>query len=67
MIMCSSEVASGKGATLSKAYDELTDMSYGLDLPDSPKVLADMLEAIVGAVYVDCGFQIQPVFKVWLH
>lgn len=31
---------------------------------DQPKVLNDTLEAIVGAVFVDCGFCIDPAFEV---
>ena len=50
--------------TKGKAYDRLTDMSYGMDLPDAPKVLADILEATIGAVYVDCDYSLAPVFKV---
>jgi endoribonuclease Dicer len=31
---------------------------------DPPKVLGDCFEAIIGAVFVDCGFRLEPVFEV---
>ena len=31
---------------------------------DPPKVLGDVLEAIIGSAFVDVGFQLEPVLKI---
>ena len=49
---------------LGKTYDELTDQAYGLKLASAPKVMADLVESLVGAVYIDAGCQLEPAFKV---
>ena len=47
-------------------YDQLTTDSYSLQMADAPKAMADMVEALAGAILVDYDFQIQAAFQVGL-
>lgn len=54
---------------LSNTYDTLTDHSYGLEMAIAPKAMADMVEALAGAIYIDSSGDLKPVFEVnasWL-
>lgn len=51
-------------AALGKTYDRLTIDSYSLYMPDAPKAMADMVEALAGAVLVDNGMNVEVTFKV---
>ena len=44
--------------------DDLGTTSYGGTIFKAPKVLADMVEAIAAAVYVDCNFNLEKLWKV---
>lgn len=45
--------------------ENITDKTgeYWLDLYP-PKVLSDVIESIIGAVYTDCGFKVEPVINL---
>jgi len=49
---------------LALTYDNLTKRSFSLEMADAPKALADMVEALAGAVFVDSGFSLERVFEV---
>jgi len=51
---------------LSKTYDFLTEGSYGLEMATAPKAMADVVESLAGAIYIDSGCQLAPVWKVLL-
>jgi len=34
---------------------------------DVPKILADIVESTIGAIFVDCGSSIETVWKVLIH
>nr|XP_015637411.1 ribonuclease 3-like protein 2 isoform X2 [Oryza sativa Japonica Group] len=48
--------------------DDLSTVPYGGSVVKAPKVLADIVEAIAAAVYVDCKFDLEKLWKVtrWL-
>ncbi|OEL16544.1 Ribonuclease 3-like protein 2 [Dichanthelium oligosanthes] len=48
--------------------DDLSTAPYGGSVVKAPKVLADIVEAIAAAVYVDCKFDLEKLWKVtrWL-
>ncbi|XP_006654218.1 ribonuclease 3-like protein 2 [Oryza brachyantha] len=48
--------------------DDLGTVPYGGSVVKAPKVLADIVEAIAAAVYVDCKFDLEKLWKVtrWL-
>jgi len=48
--------------------DDLATTPYGGSLVKAPKVLADIVESIAAAVYVDCKFDLEKLWKVtrWL-
>lgn len=50
-------------AALARTYDQLTDTSYGMELARAPKAMADIVESLAGAVYVDAGFNLEPAFE----
>lgn len=50
---------------LGKTYDVLTDQAYGLKMASAPKVMADMVESLVGAIYIDTGCNLEPAFQVY--
>ncbi|EEC78883.1 hypothetical protein OsI_19246 [Oryza sativa Indica Group] len=49
--------------------DDLSTVPYGGSVVKAPKVLADIVEAIAAAVYVDCKFDLEKLWKrlTWLH
>ena len=49
---------------LGVAYDRLMDSSFGLEMGATPKAMADMVESLAGAVFVDNGFRLEPAFQV---
>ena len=51
---------------LSAAYDRLMDSSFGLEMGGAPKAMADMVESLAGAVFVDNDFWLEPAFQVIL-
>lgn len=52
-----------RNAALAKTYDFLTEGSYGLEMATAPKAMADMVESLAGAIYVDSGCQLDIVWK----
>ncbi|XP_062181095.1 ribonuclease 3-like protein 2 [Phragmites australis] len=48
--------------------DDLGTVPFGGNIVKAPKVLADIVEAITAAVYVDCKFDLEKLWKVtrWL-
>jgi dsRNA-specific ribonuclease len=44
--------------------DDLGAVLYGGSVVKAPKVLADIVEAIAAAVYVDCKFDLEKLWKV---
>ncbi|CAN6342540.1 unnamed protein product [Urochloa humidicola] len=48
--------------------DDLASAPYGGSVVKAPKVLADIVESITAAVYVDCKFDLEKLWKVtrWL-
>ena len=44
--------------------DNLVSAGFGLGFAAAPKVLGDLLEAIAGAVLVDCGNDLETLWKV---
>lgn len=50
-------------AALSRTYDHLTDRNYGLEMAVAPKAMADMVESLAGAIFVDSHCRMQPVFE----
>ena len=44
--------------------DDLGTAPYGGSVVKAPKVLADIVEAIAAAVYVDCTFDLEKLWKV---
>lgn len=48
---------------LSQTYDRLTADSYNF-IAAAPKALADMVEALAGAVLVDNGFSLDETLQV---
>lgn len=66
LCFCSFESCDVKAsdAALSKTYDMLTDQSYGLEMAIAPKAMADMVESLAGAIFVDSGSELGPVFEV---
>ncbi|KAL6865300.1 hypothetical protein ACP4OV_016451 [Aristida adscensionis] len=48
--------------------DDLATVPYGGHVVKAPKVLADIVEAIAAAVYIDCKFDLEKLWKVtrWL-
>ena len=49
---------------MSKTYDFLTEGSYGLEMATAPKAMADVVESLAGAIYIDSDCQLGPVWKV---
>ncbi|MBW0488249.1 hypothetical protein O181_027964 [Austropuccinia psidii MF-1] len=47
--------------TLASFFANLTNVFV---VPDPPKVLGDVVEAIIGGVFIDSGLTIEPAFKV---
>lgn len=45
--------------------DDLGTVPYGGSVFKAPKVLADIVEAIAAAVYVDCKFDLEKLWKVF--
>ena len=46
--------------------DDLATAPYGGSFVKAPKVLADIVESIAAAVYVDCKFDLEKLWKVFL-
>ena len=46
--------------------DDLGTAPYGGSVVKAPKVLADIVEAIAAAVYVDCTFDLEKLWKVFI-
>jgi dsRNA-specific ribonuclease len=44
---------------------DLATAPYGGSVVKAPKVLADIVEAIAAAVYVDCKFDLEKLWKVF--
>ncbi|KAJ6819856.1 ribonuclease 3-like protein 2 [Iris pallida] len=45
--------------------EDFDGLPYGGSLVKAPKVLADVVESIAAAVYVDCGFNLEKLWKVF--
>ena len=45
--------------------DDLATAPYGGSFVKAPKVLADIVESIAAAVYVDCKFDLEKLWKVF--
>ena len=46
---------------------DLGTAPYGGSVVKAPKVLADIVEAIAAAVYVDCKFDLEKLWQVSIH
>jgi dsRNA-specific ribonuclease len=46
--------------------DDLGTAPYGGSVVKAPKVLADIVEAIAAAVYVDCTFNLVKLWQVFI-
>lgn len=51
-------------AVIRERGDEIGRVSYGGSSMKAPKVLADIVESTAAAVYVDCGFDLDTLWKV---
>jgi dsRNA-specific ribonuclease len=46
--------------------DDLATAPYGGSVVKAPKVLADIVESIAAAVYIDCKFDLEKLWKVFI-
>lgn len=51
-------------AVSKEKYEDYAGISYGGSMVKAPKVLADIVEAIAAAIYVDCSFNLVQFWKV---
>lgn len=49
---------------MAEREEEIGELSYGGSNNKARKVLADMVESIAAAVYIDCNFDLELVWKV---
>ncbi len=50
--------------TRTAAYNWATSAAFGRSEEAPPKALGDLLESVTGAVYVDCGCDLETAWKV---
>lgn len=60
----SNQVVEFTESVMAEREEEIGEHSYGGSNNKARKVLADMVESIAAAVYIDCNFDLELVWKV---